>query len=214
MEFFNYCLLEGKKFQRVHRVVGFGLGQAPTSIGYYCIHAIFAGLVEDSSQARPTGISVDLKRLGEVHISKNRCSGTQPLQVIKGLLTPVIPLNGSLFLASILTQSQLMQGSGYLHEFWDKPPVISCESQETSKLRDVCGDWLLFDCFNLAFISGYHLGRDQDWSLFDHFYLAFISGYPLSRDHMPQVGNLPSEQLALRWLEFKSSLLQFPEHSL
>ena len=102
VEFCDYCPLEGKKFQLV---MGFSLGQAPTSISYYCIHAIFAGLVEDSSQARPTNISVELERLGEVHISKNSCGGKQSLQVNKGLLAPVIPLNGSLLLASIFTQS-------------------------------------------------------------------------------------------------------------
>ena len=84
--------------------MGLGLDKAPTSIGYYCFCAIFAGLVEDSSQTRPTSISVELERLGEVHISKNRCGGTQSLQVIKGLMAPFIPLNGSLFLASVLTQ--------------------------------------------------------------------------------------------------------------
>ena len=83
--------------------MGFGLGQAPTSIGYYCICAIFMGLVEDNSQARPTGISMELERLGEVHISKKRCGSTHSLQAIKGLLAPVVPLNGSLFLASIFT---------------------------------------------------------------------------------------------------------------
>ena len=103
MEFFNYCSLEGKKSQIVYWVMGFSLGQVPTSIGHYCVCAIFMGLVEDSSQTRPTSIGVELKRLGEVHVSKNRWGGTQPLQVFKGLLAPVVPLNGSLFLASILT---------------------------------------------------------------------------------------------------------------
>ena len=129
------------------------------------------GLVEDSSQARPKGISVELERLGEVHISKNRCNGTQSLQIIKGLMAPVIPLNGSLLLASIFTQNKLMQGLGYLHEFWDKSSVISHESQETSDLHGIFGDWPLLDSF----------------------YFALISGYSFGRDHMPQIGNLPSE---------------------
>ena len=64
-----------------------------------------------------------------------------------------------------------MQGSGYLHEFWDKLAVISYESQETLNLCDICWDWPLFDCF----------------------YFAFVSGYAVGRDHMPQVSNLPSE---------------------
>ena len=83
--------------------MGFGLGKAPTSIGYYCIHAILMGLVEDNSQARPTSNSVELERLAEVCIGKDRCCGAQPFQVIKRQLAPVILLNGSLFLASILT---------------------------------------------------------------------------------------------------------------
>ena len=105
MEFFDYHSLEGKKFQLVCGVMGFSLGQAATSIGYCCICAIFVGLVEGSSQARPTSMSVELERLGEICINKNRYGGTQSLWVIKGLLVPVVPLNGGLFLATIFTQS-------------------------------------------------------------------------------------------------------------
>ena len=61
VEFFNYCPLEGEKFQLVCGVVGFSLGQAPTHIGYYSICAILAGLVENRSNARPTSISVQLE---------------------------------------------------------------------------------------------------------------------------------------------------------
>ena len=64
-----------------------------------------------------------------------------------------------------------MQGLGYLHEFWDKSSVISCESQETSDLCNIF--W--------------------DWSLLDSFYFALISGYSFGRDHVPQIGNLPLE---------------------
>ena len=103
VKFFDYCPLEGKKFQLVCAVMGFGLGQAPANTCYYCICSIFMGLIEDSSQTRPTDISVELERLGEVCVSKNRCSGTQSLQVIKGLLAPIVPLNGSLPPASIFT---------------------------------------------------------------------------------------------------------------
>ena len=84
--------------------MGFGLCQAPTSIDYDCIHTVLTGLVEDSSQARPASIGVELERVGEVYIGKDRCSGAQPFQVIKGLLAPGVPLNGSLFLASFLPQ--------------------------------------------------------------------------------------------------------------
>ena len=105
MEFFNYCPLEGEKFQLVCMVVGLSFVQATTGIGYYSICAILMGLVENSSQTRSTGISVELERLGEICIGKNGCCGTQSFQVIKSLLAPAAPLDGSLLLASILTQS-------------------------------------------------------------------------------------------------------------
>ena len=105
MEFFDYHPFEGEKFQLVCGVKGFSLGEAPTSIGYYCVCAIFVGLVENSSKSRPTSISVKLEMLGEICLSKKRYSGTQSLQVIEGLLAPVLPLNGSLFLATVFTQS-------------------------------------------------------------------------------------------------------------
>ena len=105
MEFFNYCPLEDKKLQFVCWVVGLRLAHAPTGIGYYRIYAILMGLVKNSSQTRPTGISVELERLGEICIGKNRHGGTQSFQVFEGLLASAVPLDGSLFLASILTQS-------------------------------------------------------------------------------------------------------------
>ena len=77
MKLFNSSPLEGEKFQFVGGVMGFGLCQAPTSIGYDCICTILMGLVEDSSQARPISISVELKRLGEIHIGKDRHGDTQ-----------------------------------------------------------------------------------------------------------------------------------------
>ena len=161
MEFFDYHLLEGKKFWLVCRVVGLSLAQALNVIGYYSICAILMGLVENSSQTRPIGMSVELERSGEIHVGKNRHGGTQSLQVIKGLLAFTVPLNGSLFLAIILTQSQLVQGSGYLLELRDKQRVISHESQKTSDLFDVCGCWPLLDSFYFAFISDYSLGRNH-----------------------------------------------------
>ena len=85
-----------------------------------------------------------------------------------------------------------MQGSGYLNEFWEKLPIVTHESQETLDLSDVC--W--------------------DQPFLDNLYLTGVSGYSLGRVYILQIGNLPLEQLTLRWLELKSSLLQFPEHSL
>ena len=105
MKFLDNHPLEGEKFKLVCRVVGLSLGQVPTGIGYYNICAILMGLVENSSPTRPTGINMELERLGEIHIGKNVCCGTQSFQVIKWLLAPAVPLGGSLFLASILTQS-------------------------------------------------------------------------------------------------------------
>ena len=84
-------------------VMGFSLCQAPTSIGYGCIHTILTGLIEDSPQSRATGIGMELKRTSEICIGKDRCDVAQSFQVIKGLLAPVAPPDGSLFLASILT---------------------------------------------------------------------------------------------------------------
>ena len=79
MELSNYLPLEGEKFQLVCWVVGLSLAQAPTGIGYNSICAILMGLMENSSQTRSTGISVELERLGEIHIGKNRCGGAHYL---------------------------------------------------------------------------------------------------------------------------------------
>ena len=103
MEFLNHCPLEGKKLQLVRWVVGFSLAQASTGVGYYYFSAILLGLIDNSSQTSATSISMKLEQLGEVCICKNRCCGTESLQVIKGLLTPTVPLNGSLLLSCIFT---------------------------------------------------------------------------------------------------------------
>ena len=103
MEHLDYSSLKGGKFQFIGWVMGFSLCQAPTSVGYACIHTILIGLVEESPQARPTSISMELKRPGEICIGKDRCSGAQSFQVIKGLLEPFAPPDGSLFPASIPT---------------------------------------------------------------------------------------------------------------
>ena len=97
MKFLNHSPLEGKKFQLVCWVVEFSLAQASTGIGYYCFSAIISGLIEDSSSTSATSISVELDWLGEICICKNRCHGTESLQVIKGLFTLAVHLNGSLF---------------------------------------------------------------------------------------------------------------------
>ena len=76
MEFLNHGPLQGKKLQLVCWVVGYGLAQASTGIGYYCFSAILSCLIEDSSQTSATHISVELEWLGEICICKNRCCGT------------------------------------------------------------------------------------------------------------------------------------------
>ena len=91
MKLFNHSPLEGKKFQVVGRVMGFSLCQAPTTVGYDCIHTILVGLVEHGSQAKPTSISVELKRLGEIHVSKDRHSGNSLFKSSKACWLPVIP---------------------------------------------------------------------------------------------------------------------------
>ena len=103
VEFLDHCPLEGEKLQLVCWVMGFSLVQASTGIGYNCFSAILSCLVEDSSQTSATGISMKLEWLRKIGICKNRCCGTECFQVIKGLLTPAVPPNGSLLLARILT---------------------------------------------------------------------------------------------------------------
>ena len=85
-----------------------------------------------------------------------------------------------------------MQGLGYLHELWDKVPIVTHKSQETLDLSYIV--W--------------------DQPLLIHLYLTFISGYSFGRDYISQIGNLLSDQLKLGWLETNSGLLQLLEHSL
>ena len=98
MDFLTTAHLRARNSQLVCWVVGFGLAQASTSIGYYSFGAILLGLIEDSSQTSATSISMKLEWLGEICICKNRCCGTESLQVIKGLLTPTVPLEAAFFL--------------------------------------------------------------------------------------------------------------------
>ena len=95
MEFLNHGPLEGEKFQVMGRIMGFGLFQTLTGIGNDSICTINMSLVEDRPQARPTSISMEFKRFGEIGISKNR--------FIKGPLTPVILHDNCFLLAPIFT---------------------------------------------------------------------------------------------------------------
>ena len=81
MEFPDHSSLEGEKLQFVGRVMGFGLCQAPTGIGNDSIWTIIMSLIEDSPQTRPASVSMELKRVGEIGIGKDRCHGAQ---VFKG----------------------------------------------------------------------------------------------------------------------------------
>ena len=58
MELLDHSPLKGKKLQFVGWVMGLSLGQTPAGIGDNGIHPIITGLVENSPQARPTGIGV------------------------------------------------------------------------------------------------------------------------------------------------------------
>ena len=77
MKFLYYSPLGGEKFHFMGRVVRFDLGQIPTGIGDASIHTIIMSLVEDSPQARPASISMELKWPGEICIGKNMCCGAK-----------------------------------------------------------------------------------------------------------------------------------------
>ena len=137
-------------------------------------------LVEDSPQGRPTNIGKELKISHEIGTDKNSHCGAQTLQGIKGLLIPVIPYECYFLIAHIFSGYQLMQGSSYLHELWNELSVMLHKPQKTSDLGDISK------------------GRPFLHSV----YLTLIGGYTLGRDNMPQVGNLPSEQLTFGRFEF------------
>ena len=103
IEFLYHGPLEGEKLQLVCWVVGFSLAQASTGLGYHYFSAILLHLIENSPQTSATSISMKLEWLSKIGICKNGCHGIEFLQVINGLLTPAISLNGSLLLAHILT---------------------------------------------------------------------------------------------------------------
>ena len=60
-EFLNLGPFKGKKFPFMGRLVGFSLCQTPTGIGYDSISPIITSLVENRSQARPTGVGMELE---------------------------------------------------------------------------------------------------------------------------------------------------------
>ena len=78
MEFLNHCPLEGKKFQLVCWVVGFGLAQASTGIGCHYFSALLSSLIEDCPQTSAICISMNLEWLSKIGIHKDRCHGTEP----------------------------------------------------------------------------------------------------------------------------------------
>ena len=61
MEPLNYSPPKGKKFQFMGQVMGYGLCQAPTGIGFDCTHTILAGLVEDGPWPDPQALVWNLK---------------------------------------------------------------------------------------------------------------------------------------------------------
>ena len=54
----------------------------------------------------------------------------QTLQVIKGLLTPVIPCDSHCLLAPVLPEVSSCRGLSYLHKHWNEPSVIPHKPQE------------------------------------------------------------------------------------
>ena len=142
-------------------VVGFSLAQGSTGIGYYCFGAILPSLIEDSPQTSATSVSMKLEWLSKISICKNGCHGMEFLQVIKGLLTPTVPLNGSLLLAHIFTRCYFVQRPCHLDEFGNEPVVVSHKPQKTSDLHNICGCGPVLDSLDFALISGYSLGRNN-----------------------------------------------------
>ena len=65
MEFLNHSSFEGEKFQLMGRVMGFSLCQTPTDIGYDSIHPIVTSLIEESPQATPASVNMELKKASE-----------------------------------------------------------------------------------------------------------------------------------------------------
>ena len=165
--------LKGKKFQFVGWVMGLSLGQGPANIGDDGISPIIMCLVEDSPQARPTCIGMQLEGSGKVGIDQNRHCVTLALQFIKGLLASGIPSDGCPLCTCIFTRHQVMQRLGYLHEFWDELVIVPSECQEAPDLSD----------------SG------RDGPHFDNTYFFFVSFYTLGRDVVPQVYDLSVEEL-------------------
>ena len=98
MELPDHGSLKSEKLQFVSLVMDLSLGHIPAGIGDEGISPIIMGLVEDSPQARPTSVSMQLERLSKVGIGQNRQCGTQTLHFIKGLLASVIQVMAALFL--------------------------------------------------------------------------------------------------------------------
>ena len=160
-----------EKLQFVGWVMGLSLGQTPTGIGEDGIHPVIMDLDEDSPQARPASISVQLERFIKVSIGQNGHCGAQTLQLIKGPFAPVILGDGCPLLTCIFAGHQFMQGPGYMCKLGDKLVVIHSEPKKALDLGD-CG---------------------EDWPLFDNIYFLFVSDYSLDRDNVPQVCDLHVE---------------------
>ena len=125
VEFSSTGHLRVRNSQLVCWVVGFGPVQASTGIGYHCFSGILSNLIEDSPQTSATCISMKLEWLSKIGTCKDRCHCTEFPQVFKGLLTPAVPLNGSLLLAYIFTDVISMQRLCHLHELRDESVVVS-----------------------------------------------------------------------------------------
>ena len=82
-----------------------------TSIPYHLFIPI-KSLIDDCTQANPSGISVKNKRLLEICEGQDGGSAAEVLDSIKGLLTLVSSLHQPVLLAHIFSRNELIQWLG------------------------------------------------------------------------------------------------------
>ena len=81
--------------------MGLGPGQTHAVIGDDGTCPVIMDLVEDSPQARPASIGVQLERISKVGIGQDGHCGAQMLQFTEGLLAPVVAADGCPLLTCI-----------------------------------------------------------------------------------------------------------------
>ena len=110
MELLNYSQIESKELQIVSWVVCLSFDQASAGKGEHSVSPIILSLVETGPQAEATGIGMQLKRLAKVSICYDRHCCALVLQFIKGLPSPLIPMDQGLLLAHILSSANSFKG--------------------------------------------------------------------------------------------------------